>query len=145
MKSAAAPARSVQRRLALQLLASWASGVPAWSAAAPEASGEAQARAALVALVDAARRRDAPAFQALIARSDLQSMQAMERDKPGFFVLMMDMLAEVEPGQYRVSLTPAGAVFARQVVNESVDSRSHQHTRLTLVREGTAWKFGRHP
>jgi hypothetical protein len=115
------------------------------AAAAQSAAAEREARAAFVSLVDAAKKRDTARFKALIARADLREMEEMEKQKAGFFDMMMAMIGDTDPAQFKADMKPASATFSRKVVTGTPDHKGRGSTTFTLVREGNAWKFGRAP
>lgn len=115
--------------------------LPPAATAQPSPAAEREARAAFVNLIDAAKQRDTSQFRSLIASPDLK---AMEEIKPGFVALMMEMMADTEPSKYAAEVKPAGVTFRRQVVTQTADSKGTQSTTFTMVREGNAWKIGKH-
>lgn len=109
------------------------------------AEAERQARAAFVALIDAAGKRDAAKFKKLIAAADLREMEAMEKEKAGFFDMMMSMMDGVEPAKFKAELRPSRVTFTREVVHETPERKGRETVSFTMIREGNQWKFGRAP
>lgn len=119
--------------------------LPPAAVAQSSSAAEREARAAFVKLIDAAKKRDTAQFKALIASADLRAMEEMEKGKAGFFAMMMEMLADTDPGKYVAEVKPASVTFSRKVVTQTADSKGTQSTTFTMVREGNAWKFGKLP
>jgi hypothetical protein len=118
--------------------------LPPAATAQPSPAAEREARAAFVNLIDAAKQRDTSQFRSLIASPDLKAMEEMDKGKPGFVAMMMEMMADTEPSKYAAEVKPAGVTFRRQVVTQTADSKGTQSTTFTMVREGNDWKFGEH-
>ena len=117
---------------------------PAAIAQSPS-TAEREARAAFGKWIDAAKKRDTAQFKALIASRDLREMEAMEKEKAGYFAFMMELFADTDPAQFKADVGPSSVTFSREVVTNTPDHRGTERSTFTLVREGNAWKLGAPP
>jgi len=105
---------------------------------------EAEARAVFVKLVDAAKKKQVDQFKSLIAKADLAEMEAMEKERAGFIDLMMGFIAEGgDPKDYTAEVTADTVTFVKRVTDKSSSGSGTQTTTVRMIREGTAWKFGK--
>ena len=119
--------------------ASLAFSMPAW----PDGGSEADARAAFDKLVGISKKQQVGEFKQLIAKADLAEMEAMDKERPGLFALMMGMIAEDDPKDFRAEIKDGVATFIKQTNEKTKDLTSTQTTTVTLVREDGRWKFGK--
>ncbi len=114
------------------------------SPAPPVTSAEQEARATFAQLVEVAKKRQLNQFKALIAPADLKEMEALERQKPGFFEMFMDFVADGgDPKEYTAQVKPDQVRFVRHVTEKTADSSSTETTTVTMIRQGTRWVFGK--
>lgn len=106
---------------------------------------EVEARTALKKLVDAAGRGNVEQFKSMIVPADLAKMEAMDRDKPGFFPMIMGLIAEGgDPETYKAEvIRPDQVTFQRLVVSKTPDLSSKETTTVTLLRQGNRWLLGK--
>lgn len=115
------------------------------SAAATQAgpTAEAEARAAFARLVDISKQGRLDQFKGMVATADLREMEAMEREQPGLFTFMMEMIAMDDPAQFQAEIGPDRIVFVKRVTLKTGDGSSSETTKVTLIREKGQWKFGK--
>lgn len=107
---------------------------------ASAASGtEAEARAAFVKLVAAAKKQKVGDFKKLIAKADLAEMEAMEKERAGMIAMMMEMIAADSPKSFKGEIKGEVAIFTKQVK----DGSSTSTTTVRMIREDNQWKFGK--
>jgi hypothetical protein len=107
-------------------------------------SAEDEARAAFAQLVEAARQQQVDRFKALIASRDLAEMEAMERQRSGFFEMFMGFVAAGgDPGEYTAEVAADRITFVRRITDRSSGGTGTETTRVHMIREGSGWKFGK--
>lgn len=107
-------------------------------------SAEQEARAAFVKLVDAAKKKQVGEFKKLIAKADLAEMEAMEKDKAGFFEMFMGFVADGgDPKGYTAEVKDDTVTFVKRVTEKSSSGSGTQTTTVRMLREGNQWKFGK--
>lgn len=107
-------------------------------------SAEQEARAAFVKLVDAAKKQQVDSFKKLIAKADLAEMEAMEKEKAGFFAMFMGFVVDGgDPKQYTAEVKDDTVTFVKRVIDKSSSGSGTQTTTVRMVREGNQWKFGK--
>ena len=111
----------------------------------PPNQTEVEARTAFKSLVEAAGRGDVKQFKSMIAPADLNEMESMERDKPGFFPMFMGLIAAGgDPETYKAEvIRPDQVTFQRIVISKTPDLSGKETTTVTLLRQGNRWLFGK--
>lgn len=104
---------------------------------------EEAARAAFQHLVDVSRKQDLAEFKKLIRSRDLQEMEAMNKERPGLFEMMMALVAADDPKDFTLDIQGPVATFTQQIHTKTADLNSRETTTVTLVREGDRWQFGK--
>ncbi len=108
-----------------------------------EGSPEAEARSVFVKLVSAAKGNQLAEFKKLIAKVDLQEMEALEKERSGFFKMMMGVVGAEDPKDFSAESQGNAIIFTKHKPVQTPDMSSSQTTRVTLIREGKQWKFGK--
>jgi hypothetical protein len=107
-------------------------------------SAEQEARATFVELVDVSKKRQLDRFKALIAAADLEEMEALDKEKPGFFEMLMALIAEGgDPSEYTADVKDDRVIFVRRIREKTADSSSTETTTVTMVRQGNQWRLGK--
>jgi uncharacterized membrane protein len=104
---------------------------------------EAEARAAFVKLVAVAKKHQTGEFKKMIAKADLQEMEAMEKESAGMFKMIMDMVAADDPKDFKAEVKENVVTFVKQTQNDSKEMTGTTTITVTLIREGNQWKFGK--
>ncbi len=108
-----------------------------------EEGPEAEVRAAWVNVVSVAYRRDLAAFKKLILPADLPVFDAREKDRPGSYDSLMEIISSEKPRDYRMELAGSLATFTAEPAPRMGDYRKKMPIKVTLVRDGDQWKLGK--
>lgn len=107
----------------------------------PPNQTEVEARSAFKRLVEVAGKGNVEQFKSMIVPADLAKMETMERDKPGFFPMLMGLIAQGgDPDTYKAEvIRPDRVTFQLLVVSKTPDLSSKETTTVTLLRQGNRW------
>ena len=106
---------------------------------------EVEARTAFNKLAEAAERGNVEQFKSMIVPADLAKMEAMDKEKPGFFLTIVGLIAEGgNPDTYKAEvIRPDRVTFQRLVVSKTPDLSSKETTTVTLLRQENRWLLGK--
>jgi hypothetical protein len=99
---------------------------------------EKEARAFFAKLVKAAKAKNAAEFKSYIAKADLQEME-----KEGWVDMMMELVAEEDPGAFTAEVKKDRVVFKKELKVDTAEEKSTQKTTVTMIKDGGQWKFGK--
>jgi hypothetical protein len=99
---------------------------------------EKEARAVFSKLVKAAKAKNAAEFKSYIVSKDL-----LEMEKEGWVDMMMEFVAEEDPGAFKAEVQNDRVVFKKEIKVDTAEEKSTQTTTVYMLKDNGQWKFGK--